>query len=57
MWSVTWISEHLTSNGRIKCRSSGTIIPPSRLYDRDPSDIVDLLTAWPLWLYDRDLVY
>jgi len=19
-------------------------------YDRDPSDIVDLLTAWPLWL-------
>jgi len=24
-------------------------------YNHDPSDTVDLLTAWPLWLYDCDL--
>jgi len=34
MWSVTWISEHLTSNGSSKCRSLRTIIPPSRLWSR-----------------------
>jgi len=58
--SVTWISERLTSNGRIKCRSLRTIIPPSirpnTRYDRDPSHVLDLLTVWPLWLYDRDLI-
>jgi len=57
MWSVTWISELLTLNGRSKCRSLRTIIIHQVGYDRDPADIVDLLTAWPLWLYDRDLVY
>ena len=31
---VTWISKLLTSNGRSKCRSLRTIIPPSRLWSR-----------------------
>jgi len=44
------ISELLTSNDRSKCRSLRIILPPSIGYDRDQSDIVDLLTVWPLWL-------
>jgi len=24
-------------------------------HDQDQSDIVDLLTVWPLWLHDHDL--
>jgi len=36
---MTWISEHLTSNGSSKCRSLQAIVFYQVGYDRDASDI------------------